>query len=48
MEEMGWSWQELMATPYEVYLDISRIISIEKRKEQEEQAQQEQKMKKQA
>lgn len=29
MKEMGWSWQELMKTPYEVMIRTSTILSIE-------------------
>ena len=45
MEHMGWSWDDLMSTPYEVYLDISRIISLEQKEEQKEQKRKEKKMK---
>lgn len=33
MNEMGWTWEDLMNTPYEEYLKISRIISLEKKEE---------------
>ena len=36
MKEMGWTWQELMETPYEEYLKIKRILSIEAKKKQRE------------
>lgn len=45
MNEMGWSFQELMETPYETYLDISRIISLENKEELKEQKKAEREMK---
>ena len=29
MREMGWTYEELMECPYEKYLDITRIMSLE-------------------
>lgn len=29
MKEMGWTYQELLDTPYKMYLNISRIMSLE-------------------
>lgn len=31
MQEMGWSWGELMATPYPVVLEIAQRIEAENR-----------------
>jgi len=33
MKEMGWSWNELMDTPEEIYLSLLRIISIKAKDE---------------
>lgn len=37
MEQFGWSWDELMDIPYEVYLDLTRIKSLEAKKKKQEQ-----------
>lgn len=34
MQEMGWSYEELMDTPYDRYLDISRMLSLESKHKQ--------------
>jgi len=34
MKEMGWTYQELMETPYEMFLDITRIQTLEAKYEQ--------------
>lgn len=36
MQEMGWSYEELMSTPYERYLDTSRLISLSSKEEKRE------------
>lgn len=33
MKEMGWSYQQLMDTPYEEYLNYRRIMSLENKEE---------------
>lgn len=33
---MGWTWNELMETPYEEYLKIKRISNLEDKKKAEE------------
>lgn len=43
MKEMGWSWEQLMNIPFERYLEVSRIISLESKKEAKEQEKMEQK-----
>lgn len=45
MKEMGWSYEELMNTPYETYLDISRIMSIENKEEEKQTNQMEKQVK---
>lgn len=37
MQEMGWTYEDLMDTPYEVYLDTTRILSLESKEEEKEQ-----------
>lgn len=44
MREMGWSFEDLMSTPFERYLDTSRIISLTKKEEQKKQKKTERKV----
>lgn len=41
MQELGWSYQELMACPYEEYLNYRRIMTLEKKEEMKKKKQQE-------
>lgn len=43
MKRMGWSYEELMNTPYSRYLDISRIISLEEKEKKKKQKRQQRK-----
>lgn len=36
MEEMSWSYDDLMNCPYEKYLDYSRIASLESKNRKKE------------
>lgn len=40
MREMGWSYQELLDTPYEQFLKTRRIVNIEKKEEKRQKEQQ--------
>ena len=40
MKKMGWSYEQLLATPYSRYLDISRIISLEEKEKKKKQKRQ--------
>ena len=37
MEEMSWSYRDLLDCPYEKYLEYSRIMALEKKQEKKEQ-----------
>lgn len=47
MERMGWSWGELMATPYIEVRRISRVLSLRDREERKQREKQERKTKRQ-
>lgn len=36
MQELGWSYEELMNCPYEQYLNYRRIMTLEKKEEVQE------------
>ena len=36
MKEMGWSYEELMNTPYNEYLNFTRLMSIEKKEKKKQ------------
>lgn len=45
MQELGWSYEELMDCPYERYLDYRRLMSLEAKEKKKEQERQKRKQK---
>lgn len=43
MQELGWSYQDLMNCPYEEYLNYRRLMALEKKEEIKEKKRQQRK-----